>query len=267
MPAAPKIACDVKSALLMLDRLGIEARGFEHDVMLYAFLLDADPSGCPLEEQARRRLDLKLGAAPEQHADITLEIWNSCRRRSTSAACASCTTTIELPLAGVLARMERTGIRIDPVELRRLSALMETEIARLTAEIHAAGRQALQHQLAAAARQGAVRGSEAARAGEVRQGQDHLHRRRRAGGAGGRSRDRPQGAGVPAAHQAEGHVRGCAAGADRSGHRPPAHQLQPDRRGHRAALLLQSEPAEHSRSGPNWAARSAPPSCRARDGS
>ena len=40
------------------------ARGFDHDVMLYAFLLDADPSGCALEEQARRRLDLKLGSAP-----------------------------------------------------------------------------------------------------------------------------------------------------------------------------------------------------------
>jgi DNA polymerase-1 len=48
---APKIACDVKSALLMLDRMGITGRGFVHDVMLYAFLLDADPSGCPLEEQ------------------------------------------------------------------------------------------------------------------------------------------------------------------------------------------------------------------------
>jgi DNA polymerase-1 len=32
--------------------------------------------------------------------------------------------------------MERTGIRIDPVELKRLSNLMETEIARLTSEIH-----------------------------------------------------------------------------------------------------------------------------------
>ena len=74
--AASKITCDVKSAILMLDRLGVNARGFDHDVMLYAFLLDADPSGCPLEEQARRRMDLKLGSSPEQHADITLEIWN-----------------------------------------------------------------------------------------------------------------------------------------------------------------------------------------------
>jgi len=47
---AVKVACDVKSALLALGRLGIEARGFDHDVMLYAFLLDAEPSGCSLEE-------------------------------------------------------------------------------------------------------------------------------------------------------------------------------------------------------------------------
>jgi DNA polymerase-1 len=44
-------------------------------------------------------------------------------------------------LTGVLARMERTGVRIDGGELKRLSGMMETEIARLAGEIHtAAGR-------------------------------------------------------------------------------------------------------------------------------
>ena len=136
-PNRKKIACDVKSALLTLDRMGIEARGFEHDVMLYAFLLDADPSGCPLEEQARRRLDLKLGPAPEQHADITLEIWQTLAPAVEERGLRELYRTIELPLARVLARMERTGIRIDSEELQRLSGMMEVEIARLTAEIHA----------------------------------------------------------------------------------------------------------------------------------
>ncbi|HEV3198207.1 MAG TPA: DNA polymerase, partial [Bryobacteraceae bacterium] len=133
---APKIACDVKSALLMLQRMGVKARGFEHDVMLYAFLLDADPSGCPLEEQARRRMDLKLGPSPEQHADITLEIWKPLAPAVESRGFGELYASIELPMTRVLARMEHTGIRIDPVELRRLSGLMETEIARLTDEIH-----------------------------------------------------------------------------------------------------------------------------------
>ena len=132
----PKIACDVKSALLTLDHMGIEGRGFVHDVMLYAFLLDADPSGCPLDEQARRRLDLKLGPSPEQHADITLELCRQLAPAVDARNLRELYETIELPLARVLARMEHTGVRIDPEELRRLSLLMETEIGRLTMEIH-----------------------------------------------------------------------------------------------------------------------------------
>ena len=131
-----KIACDVKSALLMLERMGIEAGGFDHDVMLYAFLLDADPSGCPLEEQARRRLDLKMGPAPAQHADITLELWQQLAPAVDARGLRELYATIELPLARVLARMERIGVRIDHAELKRLSGLMEREIARLTGEIH-----------------------------------------------------------------------------------------------------------------------------------
>jgi len=134
---APKIACDVKSALLALARLGVEARGFRHDVMLEAFLLDADPAGCSLDELARRRLDLKPGAAPEQHADIALELWTRIWPEVQRRGLAELFTSIELPLTRVLARMERAGICVDPAELHRLSAQMETEIARLTAEIHA----------------------------------------------------------------------------------------------------------------------------------
>ncbi|MEO8370421.1 MAG: DNA polymerase I [Candidatus Solibacter sp.] len=133
---AVKIACDAKSASLELARLGIEARGFDHDVMLYAFLLDADPSGCALEEQARRRMDLKLGSAPEQHADIALELYHHLSPAVDGRNLRKLYDEIELPLTRVLARMERTGIRIDPVELKRLSTIMETEISRLTGEIH-----------------------------------------------------------------------------------------------------------------------------------
>jgi DNA polymerase-1 len=133
---APKVACDVKSALLALGRLGIDARGFDHDVMLYAFLLDADPSGCSLEEQARRRLDVQLGPSPEQHADIALELWKELAPAVEARGMGKLYREIELPLAPVLARMERAGVRIDTGELRRLSELMEGQIARLTAQIH-----------------------------------------------------------------------------------------------------------------------------------
>ena len=134
---ARKIVCDAKAALLELDRMGIAAHGFDYDVMLYAFLLDADPSGCALEEQARRRLDLKLGSAPEQRADITLEIWQQLAPAVESRGLGKLYSEIELPLTRVLARMEQAGIRINRGELGKLSGMMEGQIAALTSEIHA----------------------------------------------------------------------------------------------------------------------------------
>jgi len=136
-PAAVKIASDVKFALLALRRMGIQGRGFEHDILLYAFLLEADPSACALEEQARRRLDLKLGGSPDQRADITLELYERLCPEVQARGLLKLYSEIELPLTRVLARMEIAGIRIDSAELRWLSALMESDIARLTAEIHA----------------------------------------------------------------------------------------------------------------------------------
>ncbi len=132
----PKIACDVKSVLLAFAKLGIEARGFGHDVMLYAFLLDADPGSCTLDELAHRRMDLKLSAAPEQHADYALELYEKLSEEIDTRGLRKLYETVELPLAGVLARMEMTGVLIDSSELKRLSELMEIEITRLTAEIH-----------------------------------------------------------------------------------------------------------------------------------
>ena len=134
--AVPKIACDVKGALLDLARLGIEGRGFDHDIMLYAFLLDAEPGSVSLAEQASRRLDLKLTSSPEQHADIVLELYNVLAPMIDERGLRKLYAEIELPLAAVLARMERAGVRIDRNELQRLSSMMETEIARLTADIH-----------------------------------------------------------------------------------------------------------------------------------
>ncbi len=132
----PKIACNAKSVALELERLGIRARGFEHDVMLYAFLLDADPGGCSLTSLAQRRFDLKLGASPEQQADCVFELYEKLSAEVDSRGLRQLYLTMELPLVGVLSRMESAGIRIDPVELRRLSGLMDTEIRRLTEEIH-----------------------------------------------------------------------------------------------------------------------------------
>jgi DNA polymerase I len=132
----PKIAHDAKQALLELGRFGIEPRGFRDDTMLYAFLLTADPGGCSLETLARRHLDRRMEPVVEHQADLTLELAGLLGHEVDERGFRRLYEEIDLPLAAVLFRMERTGVRIDPVELRRLSGLMDSGIERLTREIH-----------------------------------------------------------------------------------------------------------------------------------
>jgi DNA polymerase I len=140
-PSAPKVAHDAKSLLLRLARAGVEARGFDQDVMLYAFLLEADPAGCSLEQLTQRRLGRKLGGSPEEHAACALELAAILGGEMDTAGLREVFRKIDLPLIPVLARMERAGIRVDPTVLDGLSARMEVDIQRLSEEIHAlAGR-------------------------------------------------------------------------------------------------------------------------------
>jgi len=137
----PKIGHDVKRLLLALWPMGVDARGFDHDVMLYEFLLNADPSGCSLEVLARRYLDRKLEQAVEHQADCVLELSARLSREVDERGFRGLYNRIDLPLVRVLARMEEVGIRINPDELRRLSELLDSEIQRLAGEVYAlAGR-------------------------------------------------------------------------------------------------------------------------------
>ena len=141
-PAIPKAAADLKTLTLRLLHSGVELAGFVEDVSLSSFLLDADPGGCSFESLVERRLDLRAGPRADERALFIHELDELLRPEVERRGLAKLRDEIELPLAGVLARMEHTGIRVDPVELARLSGLMETDIARLTAEIQGlAGRE------------------------------------------------------------------------------------------------------------------------------
>ena len=135
-PARPKVAHDIKALTLALAKHGIDAQGFQHDVMLYAFLLCADPAGCSPEILAERYLDRKLNAAAEQHADLAITLAERLGPEIGQQGFREIYDTIDLPLAGVLSRMERTGIRIDPLQLKALSGKLDTDIQRLSGEIY-----------------------------------------------------------------------------------------------------------------------------------
>ena len=136
-PARKKIAHDVKAVLLALSKYGIEAQGFEHDVMLYAFLLSADPSGCSPEVLAERYLERRLSAAAEQQADCSLTLAARMSADVDQQNLREVYRSIDLPLASVLARMERNGIRIEPSALKTLSEQMDIDLQRISNEIYA----------------------------------------------------------------------------------------------------------------------------------
>ncbi len=131
-----KIAHDVKSVVLALEKYGIAARGFEHDVMLYAFLLSADPSGCSPEVLAERFLERRVSAAAEQQADCSLTLAERLSADVDEQKLREVYRTIDLPVSYVLARMESAGIRIEPVVLKGLSERMDFDLQRISKDVY-----------------------------------------------------------------------------------------------------------------------------------
>lgn len=131
-----KIAHDIKAVTLALAKHGVAAHGFRHDVMLYAFLLCADPAGCSPPILAERYLDRKLASAAEQHADLVFTLSERLVREVDEQGFRQLYEMIDLPLASVLARIEQNGIRIDAQQLLLLSEKIHIDVQRLSAEIY-----------------------------------------------------------------------------------------------------------------------------------
>ena len=130
-----KVAHDFKTLAASLQEFGLEIKGLRHDVMLYAFLVCADPSGCSAETLAEKYLDRKLLPPAEQAAEATLAVYLKLAPSIEKDGLRELYERIDLPLVPVLARMEAEGIRIDTEQLRALGARMDEEIQRLSLEI------------------------------------------------------------------------------------------------------------------------------------
>ncbi len=134
--ALPKIAHDAKSLTVELDRMGLPFAGTRDDVMLYAFLLTADPGACTMDVLCNRHLDRPVPGSIEERAAATWQLANRLAPEVDRRGFRKLYDEIDLPVTDVLVRMELTGVRIDPVALRAMSVHMETEIERLNSEIH-----------------------------------------------------------------------------------------------------------------------------------
>ena len=132
IPQRVSICHDLKA---LIRRFG-DAPPIAHDVMLYGFLLSADPGACSLATLSETHLEESLEADPAAQADAVLRLYQKLRPEVESASLAELYETVDLPLARVLARMEQTGILIDPKQLGVMSVRMEEELAALSAEIY-----------------------------------------------------------------------------------------------------------------------------------
>jgi len=132
LPERATVAHDIKT---FVRRFG-ECPNLTHDVMLYGFLLSADPSSCSLPTLADRHLGHSVDSGPAAEANAILAIFKKLRPAVEAAGLADVYSKIDLPLIRVLADIESTGITVDPAQLKVLSVRMEEEITRLSAEIY-----------------------------------------------------------------------------------------------------------------------------------
>jgi DNA polymerase-1 len=155
-----KISRDLKHDMIMLAGAGIQAQNMAFDTMLASYLLDAGERNHTLGELAERYLEHTLAksgliadaaqegstaaqiamitaATVNEEVDVTLRLEPILAGKLREAELDRLLVDLEVPLAEVLAEMERTGIRVDTARLGELGAAYGGRIASLEAEIYA----------------------------------------------------------------------------------------------------------------------------------
>ena len=153
----PKICHDIKPLYLELLALGIEPRGFVADTALAAYLLDPTAGKYSLEKVAlsllhRELPDSRIFHAEESfgalsaagdgedaifsHAVAIFELWKKLKPEIERLEMSGLYYDLELPLCLVLAKMERTGMRVDRENLVEFGAALSERITRAERAIY-----------------------------------------------------------------------------------------------------------------------------------
>src|SRR5713101_2718566 len=130
-PASPKIVHDPK----LLELLAGPAAGILHATQLYSYLLRPTTAKHDFADVVVRHLSVNLAGAPGERADYLQRVAPVLRAEIEAKDLAKMYEQIDLPLAPVLARMERTGVRVAPKALAEMSAEMESEVRGLEQHI------------------------------------------------------------------------------------------------------------------------------------
>jgi DNA polymerase-1 len=126
-PARAKIVHDPK----LFELLAGPVAGVRHATMLYSYLLRPTTSKHNLADVVLRHENVTLSGAPGEQADHLQRLAPLLRKEVEAQGLANLYESIDLPLAPVLASMERHGVRVDREALAAMSATMEREIRAL----------------------------------------------------------------------------------------------------------------------------------------
>jgi len=148
----PKLSQDVKRDVLLLEGVGLAPRGFVFDVGLASYALDPAKRSHTLATAAFDFLHWQLhggaadaggpllGESPAEtageEADLIVRLRDVMDRGLRTREVDRLYRELDLPLAFVLARMERVGVAIDAAALRALSVSFRERLDVLTRDIH-----------------------------------------------------------------------------------------------------------------------------------
>lgn len=155
----PKIAQNAKYDILVLRRAGIEVEGLAFDPMIASYLIDPGQRSHGLDHLALVHLNHKMipierviGSGKGQmtmdrvtteeayeyaceDADMTLRLADRLAPRVEEGKLTKLMKEVEIPLVGVLARMEEAGVSVDVEFLAEMSGELAAEIERMNGEI------------------------------------------------------------------------------------------------------------------------------------
>ncbi|HET6975152.1 MAG TPA: DNA polymerase I [Pyrinomonadaceae bacterium] len=138
---------DLKRAVGLLDRFDIKLEGVKDDTYLAAYLLDPSRSKYELNDLASEALEIEVNTTPAANwpdtawqtalaADLTAQTAHVLRNRILDKNLETIYSEVELPLAPLLYRMERAGLKVDPKVLADLSSYIGQELHKLTIRIY-----------------------------------------------------------------------------------------------------------------------------------
>jgi DNA polymerase I len=133
--AKRRVAHDAKHVLHALAAQGV-ALSFDDDTMIAAHLLNPSRTYARLDELCAEILDCSVGEGAAAHADATLQASERLRASLAERDQLRLYEEVEVPLAPVLASMERAGIAVAPAELIEIGKTVDAAISRLQQRIY-----------------------------------------------------------------------------------------------------------------------------------